>query len=205
MLNRPEMEKLPASPHVLGKCGALGESAAPVDASRDSRGHKKRYPQILQALNARAKVPFTDKRAARFERVTLCSFCLCVFLKQLFEPLYQRVKLLGVQFVNLLFDPLYSRRAHFEPSFGNDSMIRSSNIFSLYVIFDKAARKTACIFFRSSSMLRFLPSCAHAPGACLPRYRRRKPCRGQTGSRFLLRGNRGRSCIPAPGRCRRPP
>ena len=53
MLNRPEMEKLPASPHVLGKCGALGESAAPVDASRDSRGHKRRYPQIPQALNAR--------------------------------------------------------------------------------------------------------------------------------------------------------
>ena len=26
MLNRPEMEKLPASPHVLGKCGALGKA-----------------------------------------------------------------------------------------------------------------------------------------------------------------------------------
>ena len=48
-----EMEKLPASPHILGKCGALGESAAPVDASRDSRGHKRRYLQIPQALNAR--------------------------------------------------------------------------------------------------------------------------------------------------------
>ena len=69
MLNRPEMEKLPASPHVLGKCGALGESAAPVDASRDSRGHKRRYLQIPQALNvrARAKAALSNniKRAIR--------------------------------------------------------------------------------------------------------------------------------------------
>ncbi len=77
--SRPETEKPPASPMFWGNAGALGEASRLWTHPEIPEALKGSHPQILQALNARTRESsigeiFTDKRAARFDHATLCSF-----------------------------------------------------------------------------------------------------------------------------------